>query len=161
MSEALAVGFNVRSRFRLRVSNSWTWPGVVADGEQAPAGIDRGALDGGVARADHADRGGAAQQRAEQVAARARRVVERDALAGEQQRAVELVVDQRPGAEPLRLGGGRLVGARSRAAAARSRRRPRRATSSALTPARTARSRRCERFAAARALGEERRARSR
>ena len=45
----------------------------------------------------------AAQQRREQVAPRGRRVVERDGLPGEQQRAVQRVLGERLGAEPLRL----------------------------------------------------------
>ena len=75
----------------------------------SPVGVDGGAQEGGLVRADDADRGRAAQQRAEQVAARSRRVVERHALAGQQQRAIELVVEQRAGAESLGLGRGRLV----------------------------------------------------
>ena len=58
---------------------------------------------------EHADRGRAADERREQVAARLRCVVERDALAGEQQRAVPVVLQQRLGAEPLGLGGDRLL----------------------------------------------------
>ncbi len=55
--------------------------------------------------AHHADRRRALQQRGEQVAARLQRVVERDALAGEQQRAVQIVLGQRLRAEPLRVRG--------------------------------------------------------
>ena len=66
------------------------------------------------AAAQDADRRRAPEQRGEQVAARLRRVVERDALAGEQQRAVEVVVRERLGPEALR-GGGRRLGARGAA----------------------------------------------
>ena len=128
----------------------------VPDGERAPVGVDGGAQDGGVVRADDADRGRAAEQRAEQVAARPHRVVERHALAGQQERAVELVVEQRAGAESLRLGRGRLVarvaallerdGARDHAQARAARRR---------RPG-PARSRRCERSLAVRLSVEER-----
>ena len=115
-----------------------------------PSGLTAALRIGGVVRADDADRGRAAEQRAEQVAARPHRVVERDALAGEQERAVELVVEQRAGTESLGLGRRRL-GARVAALLERDRRpRPPQATSSAATPARTARSRRCERSLAAR-----------
>ena len=62
-----------------------------------------------LATPDDADQGRAAQQRPQQVAARPLRSVERDALAGQQQRAVELVVEQGARAEPLRVGGRRLV----------------------------------------------------
>ena len=56
-----------------------------------------------------ADRGRAAHQGGEQVAARLQRVVDRHALAREQQRAVEVGLDKRLRAEPLRHRGPRLV----------------------------------------------------
>ena len=59
--------------------------------------------------AHDADRRRALDQRGEQAAARLRAVVERDALAGEQQRAVEVVLGERARAEPLGVGGGRLL----------------------------------------------------
>ncbi len=38
IAEALAVGFNVRSRFRLRASNSWTWPALSPTASRRPPG---------------------------------------------------------------------------------------------------------------------------
>ena len=59
--------------------------------------------------ARYADGGRAAQQRGQQVAARRDRVLERDALARQQQRAVEVLLDERLRPEAPRVGGARLV----------------------------------------------------
>ena len=59
--------------------------------------------------AHHADRRRALQQSRQKVGARLHRVVERDALAGEQQRPIQVVVGQRLRAEPLGVRGHRLV----------------------------------------------------
>ena len=123
---------------------------MFADGERAPVGADGGAQDGGAVRADDADRGRAAEQRGEQVAARldaCRRAPRPGAPAAASGRAG---LDQRAGAEPLRVGRGRLRRARCRAARARRRRRSRRARAARRRRASTARSRRCERSLAAR-----------
>ena len=125
------AGSSVATCRRVRVSKKRTWPAMLPDGERAPVGVDGGAQDGGAVRANDADRGRAAQQGAEQVAARPDRVVERHALAGEQQRAIELGVEQARGrrvAEPRPLSPRR---ARSRADRVRRRPRSRPATSSA------------------------------
>ena len=116
-----------------------------------PSGLTAALRMVGAVRAYDADRGRAARAaRRAGCRASADRVVERDALAGQQQRAVELgrraargrrVAARRP-RSPRR--------ARCRAGRARRRRRPPRATSSAATPASTARSRRCERSLAVR-----------
>ena len=80
----------------------------VPDGERVPIRADGSAEDGGVVGADDADRRRAAEQGPEQVAARPHRVVERHGLAREEQGAIELLVEQRAGAESLGLGSGRL-----------------------------------------------------
>ena len=59
------------------------------------------------------DRSGAAQQRGEQVPARLRRALDRLALAGQQQRAVEFLRHQRLRAEALGLRAARLVAGRA------------------------------------------------
>ena len=93
------------------------------------------------------DRRRAAQQRGQQVAARLQRVVERDALARQQQRAVEVVLDERLRAEALRRR--RCAPRRARSRVGRGRARPPRpsSTSSAATPASRARRRRLVRRA--------------
>ena len=58
--------------------------------------------------AQHADRRRALEQRRQQAAARLRRVVQRHALAREQQGAVEVVLRERLRPESLRRGHGRL-----------------------------------------------------
>ena len=63
------------------------------------------ALAGG---AQDADRGRALEQCGEQAAARLDGVVQRHALPGQQQRAVQLGLDQGAGAEPLGVSRGRL-----------------------------------------------------
>ena len=100
-------------------------------------------------------RRGAAQQRRQEVAARRRGVVERHALAREEQRAVERGLDQRLGAEALRDRRGRLVRAPSRAPAARPRPRRSAATSSTSAAASSARRRRVARVDAVRLVVEE------
>jgi hypothetical protein len=82
-------------------------PVVVEDRQHAPVGAEVEARQRGVA-ADHADRGGALEQRGEEVAAGLHRVVECHALARQQHPAVQARVRERLGAEPLRRGRGRL-----------------------------------------------------
>ena len=88
--------------------------------EQDAAGVDRERLPvradcdrpHEVAWAVHdADRRGAALERRQQVAAGLRRAGDRDCLAGEQEREVEMLLDERLGAEPLHeLRGFRVAG---------------------------------------------------
>ena len=83
-------------RRRVTASKNTTPPWLSPTTSVRPSGARAMAISA-VALATHdADRGRAAQQRGEQVAARARRVVERDALAREQQRAVEVVLGRAP-----------------------------------------------------------------
>src|SRR5215207_4674170 len=89
-------GLMIARRRRVRASKNWRYP------NSAPA-----------AATDHPDGGGALDQRGEQVAARLDRVVEHDALPGQQQRAVELALDEGARAEPLRVGRARLVARRA------------------------------------------------
>ena len=79
----------------------------------APSGLRASARHARADRQD-ADRGRALEQRSEQVPARLDRVLERDALAREQQRAVDLVRGQRLRAEPLRGRGAACARARLR-----------------------------------------------
>ena len=74
-----------------------------------PSGLRSRSISRVAVAAHHADRRRALQQRGQEVAARLQRVVQRDALAGEQQRPVEVVVGQRLRPEPLRVRGHRLV----------------------------------------------------
>ena len=83
-------------------------PCNVPDRERSPVGADGGVQERCLVRANDADRGRAPEQGAEQVPARPHRVVERHALAGEQERAIELLVEQRARSESLGLGRGRL-----------------------------------------------------
>ena len=103
------VGLSVRSRSRLRASKSWTCPALSPTASRRPPG-STAALStvASPARITPINAGlrSSVPSRLPRVRAR---VVERDALAGEQQRAVELVVEQRAGAEPLRLRRGRLA----------------------------------------------------
>ena len=70
-------------------------------GERLPVRAD-GDLSEVVAAAVHdPDRSGRAQELGQQVAASLRRVVDRDRLAGEQKRTVEILLDERLGAKPL------------------------------------------------------------
>ena len=78
-----------------------------------PVGVRRHAQQPVALAPGHADCGGAAQQRGEQVPARLRRALDRLALAGEQQRAVELLRHQRLRAEALGLRAARLVAGRA------------------------------------------------
>ncbi len=81
---------------------------VVEDGERAVVGAEG---DGGQAvavAAQHTDGRRALEQRRQQAAARLRRVVQRHALTGEQQGAVEVVLRERLRPEPLRRGRGRF-----------------------------------------------------
>ena len=144
-SDALAP-----SRRRVRASRNDDRAVVVADRERAAVRMQG---DGGqrVAVAAHdADRGRAAAQRGEQVVARGRRVVERDALARQQQRRGPALLAQRLRAEPLRLGGARLARARDRARRARAAPRRWRRPAAPTTPASTSRTRRRARSLAAR-----------
>ena len=83
--------------------------GGVAGGQRAPVRAQRQRRHPLSHAAHDADGRRALVQRGEQAAARLRAVVERDALAGEQQRAVEVVLGERARAEPLRVGAGGLV----------------------------------------------------
>ena len=74
-----------------------------------PSGLSARLFSASALAVDHPDRRRALEQRGEQVAARLRGVGERDALARQQQRAVEVVRRQRLGAEALRRGLGRLI----------------------------------------------------
>ena len=132
----------VRASLKTRSPNSSPAASVRSSGLSA---MLKNAL---AAAADHADRGRALHQRGEEVAARLDGVVERDALPGQQQRAVQLALDQRARAEPLRIGRARPVRAVPRWSSAK---RPATtaSTSSAATPARTIRRRRTDRSLAA------------
>ena len=81
---------------------------VVADGERAVVRAEGDAFDALAGGAQDADRGRALDQRGEQAAAGLDGVVERYALPGQQQRAVQRGLDQGAGAEPLSVGRGRL-----------------------------------------------------
>ncbi len=90
--------------------------GVIADRERRPVRAEGDRPEERVVRAVHdPDRRRSAPEGGEQVAAGLGRVVDRDRLAGEQERTVEILLDERLGAEALgelnglgvaRLGGG-------------------------------------------------------
>ena len=92
------------TRRRVRVSKKKTLPVGSPAASVPPSGLSATLRTVAARRADDADRGRALDQRGEQVPARLHCVVERDALAGQQQRAVQLVLDERARAEPLRVG---------------------------------------------------------
>ena len=77
---------------------------VGAGGEGALVGAEPDHCDGLVVAAQDAQRGRALEQRREQVAARLRRVVERHALTRQQQRAIQVILDEGACAQPLRVG---------------------------------------------------------
>jgi hypothetical protein len=110
---------------------------------------ERDAEDRIVAGADHADSGRTSEQRGEQVAARLQRVIERQALVREQQRAIQVLVREGARAEPLGVGGDRVL-VRGAALVERDEPAITASTSSAATPASPARRRRCSRSLAAR-----------
>ena len=82
---------------------------LVPDDEDLAVGPHRHGVEAPVADAADRDGGRAAHQRGQQVAAGLDRVLERDALAREQQRPVEVVLDERPRAEVPRVRGARLA----------------------------------------------------
>ena len=119
MAAPLGVGSSVAMRRRVGISNSETRPGDVADRQDAlvRAEVERG--QGAVAvAAQHPDRGGAlaaarpAGCRASAACRRARRP------AGQQQRVVELALDQGVRPEPLGIGRERRVARLPRCASA-------------------------------------------
>ena len=101
-SNSPPVGTVVRP---VRASTKCKPPAIRRRHERPAVGAEDEAL--GLADApDDADRRRALEQRGEQVAARLHGVAERDALACEQQREVEVIGGERLGAEALRVGGG-------------------------------------------------------
>ena len=81
----------------------------VADREHVFVGAQGGGQDPFAVGAEDPDRGGALEQGGEQVAAGLRRVVERDALARQQQRAIEVGLDEGARAQAQCIGGRGLV----------------------------------------------------
>ena len=104
---------------RQRVPNLRVGPGIEEEdptaaslhGQRLPVGTDRDSPEHVAVTVHDPDRSGAAPECREQVAAGLRRVVDRDRLAGEQEREVEVLLDERLGAEALdELGRLRVAG---------------------------------------------------
>ena len=94
---------------RQRVPNLCVGPGVEEEdptalsvhGQRLSVGTDRDSPEHVAVTVHDSDGSGVAPERREQVAAGQRRVVDRDCLAGEQEREVEVLLDERLGAKPL------------------------------------------------------------
>ncbi len=94
---------------RQRVPDLRVGPGIEEEdpaaaslhGQRLPVGTDRDSPEHVAVTVHDPDGSGVAPERREQVAAGLRRVVDRDRLAGEQEREVEVLLDERLGAEAL------------------------------------------------------------